>query len=320
MENYMNNNQKVALYGSEAEIEKVYQYVSQIYRISYICISEPFVKKERSPYGAAYISLNRLKKKRNVKVIIASDHNAAAEARETFSHTGLSVIHHYDALCKEQLISSRELSGQHCFHYIDKYNNTITIKGNRIPEHFQVFIQGSNNHLLIGENVYFGDFGTGDTLFRFHGMGNVVSIGDGTSIAQGFFTLFGNGQVLIGKDCLISRNVTFHPVDGHHIFNLSTGRRINYPGKIIVGDHVWICQDAVLLGNAHIGQGSVLGYRALTSSWFGDNKLLTGMPAKVLRSDICWARDTSAFHNFERIDECEDQNGILYSHRMLTQE
>lgn len=308
-----NNNivQKAALYGTESEINKNLNNLIQLYHISYICPSNGPARSGKSSSGIAYITAERLKKKKNLAVIIVADYQAADMAYRVFSNTRLKIIHYYNALCAEHTISSSDLASTHCFYYRDQYNNTITIKGKRIPKHFQVFIQGSNNHLTIGENVYFGDIYTNNTLFRLHGMGNKVFIGDGTTIGEATFTLLGGGCVYIGKDCLISRGVTFHPVDGHHMFNMSTGRRTNYPGTIVVEDHVWICQDAALLGNAHIGRGSILAFRALTSSTFGPNRLVAGFPAKELRTNVGWARDTSAFRNYDFLEECDDQNGFI---------
>lgn len=56
----------------------------------------------------------------------------------------------------------------------------------------------------------------------------------------------GHGNFLsIGKDCLLSDEILFRPSDGHVILDKTTGKLLNKPQGITIGDHVWIGQRAV---------------------------------------------------------------------------
>ena len=78
--------------------------------------------------------------------------------------------------------------------------------------------------------------------------------------------------------------------DGHPIFDVRTGLRINTSKPITVGNHVWLGIESVLLGGASLGSGSVVGARALVTKPFPNNCIVAGVPARVIRTDIAWER------------------------------
>ena len=68
-----------------------------------------------------------------------------------------------------------------------------------------------------------------------------------------------------------------------------------------------------LLAGAHIGTGSIVGAGAVTSSGFGDHVLLAGCPTKVIRENVCWSRDDTAYFQRRCLEECMDQNALKYT-------
>lgn len=58
----------------------------------------------------------------------------------------------------------------------------------------------------------------------------------------------------------------------------------------MIGDHVWFADQAVALGGARVGDGSVIGFRSIVTSRIPNNCIAVGSPAKVVRKNIAWER------------------------------
>ena len=98
-----------------------------------------------------------------------------------------------------------------------------------------------------------------------------------------------NGLVHFQDDCLIASKVQCNTDDMHSIRDLATGKRLNiFGGHILVGRHVWVGQESLLLGNTTIGDGAVVGARSLVKNTYPANCVLAGIPARVIKSGITW--------------------------------
>lgn len=96
------------------------------------------------------------------------------------------------------------------------------------------------------------------------------------------FTCNGNGSVAIGDRCDIGPEVTFQ-TGGHQIG--SPSRRAG-EGRIFtqkVGDGSWIGGRATILGETAVGQSCVVAGCACVTKDTGDNVLVGGVPAKIIR-------------------------------------
>lgn len=95
---------------------------------------------------------------------------------------------------------------------------------------------------------------------------------------------------------MVSRFVSFQSNDGHDIFDVKTGKNTNASlemskrKKIIIGNHVWIGQDATVLYNTEIGDGSIVGTKSLVKSKFPNNCVIAGNPARLIKTDVAWSR------------------------------
>src|SRR5690606_5449604 len=76
----------------------------------------------------------------------------------------------------------------------------------------------------------------------------------------------------------------------HPIFDVTSGKRVNPAKSIVVGNHVWLAREAVVLGGASIGDGSVIGYRSLVTRKIPNNCIAVGTPAVVSTRNIAWER------------------------------
>ncbi len=120
--------------------------------------------------------------------------------------------------------------------------------------------------------------------------------GTGASAVGCNIEVEGDGQgVAIGDDALISNGVWLRNHDMHALHDLASGTRINRPPtSLVLERHVWLGQDALLLGCERIGTGSVIGARALVRGVVPPRVIAAGVPARVLREGASWGRDLAA--------------------------
>lgn len=101
-------------------------------------------------------------------------------------------------------------------------------------------------------------------------------------------------DVILGQDCMISFNVNLRTSDGHGIYDLTTGDRANYPGDVVLADHVWVGQGAVLSRNTSIGKCCVIGaFSFLSNCVCEPHSIYAGTPARKIRDNVMWERKQS---------------------------
>ncbi len=113
--------------------------------------------------------------------------------------------------------------------------------------------------------------------------------------------LEGEGKaVAIGDDALLSAGIWIRNHDMHSVHDLATGTRINRPPvDVFIEPHVWIGQNAMLLGCPRIGAGSIVGAQALVKSTIARKVAVGGVPARVIRSNVSWGRDINGMTDAE---------------------
>src|SRR5690606_30455209 len=99
-------------------------------------------------------------------------------------------------------------------------------------------------------------------------------------------------KIEIGDDCMISTNVQIRSGDSHSIVDGNTGVRSNFAKSVKIGDHVWIGTNAMVLKGSEIGNHSVVGAASVVSGGhFSSNLIISGIPAKEIKSNIDWKRE-----------------------------
>jgi len=122
--------------------------------------------------------------------------------------------------------------------------------------------------------------------------GSEIQIGDGTGFTWNAQILSHEAsQIRIGKDCLFASNVIITTSDMHSIVDADTGGRINAPGPVDIGDHVWIGQNVYVLKGVRIGDGSIVGAAAVVTRTIPAKSLAVGSPARVVRENVTWRHD-----------------------------
>lgn len=138
-----------------------------------------------------------------------------------------------------------------------------------------------------------------------------LSIGDDAKVKIGNFTSYAGGKleikngavftvkdgymnynsviscskkIEIGEHCLIGERVKI--TDSHkHTINTENFKKDE---PVIIGDHVWICNDATILPGVTIGNGAVVAAGAVVTKDVPPYTLVGGVPAKVIKENIFW--------------------------------
>ncbi|WP_331297288.1 acyltransferase [Methylobacterium hispanicum] len=101
----------------------------------------------------------------------------------------------------------------------------------------------------------------------------------------------GPGQaMLFGEDCMTGWDVKLRTADFHGVFDLSSRTVVNEPEHTIVGPHVWLAHDVLVMKGARIGAGTTVGARSTVVRSLPPRSLAVGVPAKVVRSGVSWSK------------------------------
>jgi acetyltransferase-like isoleucine patch superfamily enzyme len=161
--------------------------------------------------------------------------------------------------------------------------------GSRLPgglrDFLLSFIQATiiklSPNMRIGKNVLLP---RGSTITSTY-----VEIGDGSGFSSKP-VIKGRGSVKIGKYCsmgnirIITQMHDFTKV----MINEYTMRKffstsiLKGKGDVVIGNDVWIGDDAVLLGGITVGDGAVIGAGAVVTKDVPDYCIVFGVPAKVV--------------------------------------
>ena len=100
-------------------------------------------------------------------------------------------------------------------------------------------------------------------------------------------TIVCGDKIVIGDDVMCGRNVTLRNTNGNHPMNIP-GAKNSKP--LIIGDHVWFCENSTVMAGVKIGSGAVIGAHAVVYNNVPPNTLVMGNPAKVVMENVQWKR------------------------------
>ncbi len=133
-----------------------------------------------------------------------------------------------------------------------------------------------------------------------------IIVGEFTYIADSDFEShvthhyeWNNDKLIIGKFCQIAAGVEFVMNGANHQMNaVSTfpfytlegwdmktpaAADMPYKGDTVIGNDVWIGQNAVILPGVHIGDGAIIGLNSVVASDVPPYTIVAGNPAKKIR-------------------------------------
>lgn len=122
-------------------------------------------------------------------------------------------------------------------------------------------------------------------------------------------------NILIGKEGLFSFGIFMRTADPHLLYDCETKRRINASKSILVGDHVWIGQNALVLKGTQIGSGSIIGGDGvLSGKAIASNVAACGNPAKIVRRNVFFSSECVHGWTSEVTEKYEtmDVDGYIY--------
>lgn len=150
----------------------------------------------------------------------------------------------------------------------EKYNK---IPARKVAKRDKVIKQlfGKTGKKIRVEAPFFCDFGIN------------IEVGENFFANYGCIILDVN-KVKIGKNCMLAPNVGLysatHPVRAEERYN---GVELGLP--ITIGDNCWIGAGSVICPNVTLGNNVVVGAGSVVTKSFGDNVVIAGNPAKVIR-------------------------------------
>lgn len=124
--------------------------------------------------------------------------------------------------------------------------------------------------------------------------GERVFWGRGSSTGGTASSVKGDGASwLVGDDCMFSWGTYLRPFDMHTIVDLAAGTVINPPRDIVIGPHVWVGQNALILSGVEIGAGTIVGANSVVpGNRLAPMSIYAGQPARVIRSGTTWDRES----------------------------
>jgi acetyltransferase-like isoleucine patch superfamily enzyme len=145
---------------------------------------------------------------------------------------------------------------------------------------------GDRERIKIGSNCNL----TINILLNHHGK---IDIGDYVYM-NGGCRLRVDHELHIGSYCLFGPGVIIWDTDNHSLSRNGRHRdAMMIPemmidsyladgGSIYIGNDVWICLDALILGGVHIGDGAVIAARSVVTKDVPPMKIVAGVPARII--------------------------------------
>lgn len=141
----------------------------------------------------------------------------------------------------------------------------------------------------------------------FEGDGRIIDpdrlfLGDDVHIGRNFF-IRASGEIHIGSNTHISRNVTLHTVNHNINGNLLPYDHTNVLKPIHIGNYVWIGMNCAVLPGVTIGDGAVIGMGAVIAKDVPAGSIVVGAAQReVGRRDFEHARRLAMDGQFLRIN------------------
>lgn len=169
----------------------------------------------------------------------------------------------------------------------DGRNNKIIISESARMCFSTICFNGNNNTVVIEANAEING-----CVFFMDDDNNMIRIGDHTTFTGKTEIITNEGtKIEIGSDCMFAYGIVLRSGDHHSILN-EQGKRVNPARSIVIGNHVWIGQNAFIMKNVHIPDGCVVGAcSVVTKSIPTVNTIVAGNPAKEIKSNVFWDRN-----------------------------
>lgn len=156
---------------------------------------------------------------------------------------------------------------------------------------------GGPKHIWLGDDIFYGEGGA-LTAFAVDGITPHMRLAKDPIIKIGDHCMFGDNNHLTavngitigknlrtGKNVLISDNSHGNPKEMSERKLHPNLRPLSSKGEIIIGDNVWIGENAAILGGVMIGDGAIIGVNAVVTHDIPAYSTAVGIPAKIINSN-----------------------------------
>ena len=179
-------------------------------------------------------------------------------------------------------------------------NNKVYVLNSSISSYLSITVNGDDNVIVI--NNEYVSFSLSLTLGQLiHGArtaGCSIHMCHGSVEDAHVFNLHSNHNIIIKRGHMMSHGIKVWNTDSHPVYDVDSMRILNKPSSrnLIIEKNVWLGLNAVVLKNAHIPAGSIVGINAVVTKKFEEhNVLLAGSPARIVRKNVCWKSSDSDF-------------------------
>lgn len=153
---------------------------------------------------------------------------------------------------------------------------------------FRLILRGNNHRIVLGDDVHIRS-----GVLYIEDDGAVLEIGRGSTFEGVAIGMVEPGaRISIGQDCMFSYDIDMRCSDSHAIYDGDSGRRINPPAPVVIGDHVWVGTRATLLKGTRLASGSIVAATATVTGAFEEPGVIVGgSPARVIKRNVYWTRE-----------------------------
>jgi len=178
------------------------------------------------------------------------------------------------------------------FTLVQKLRNKIKVKGKLILcisksakiVNCVIISKGINNQLLIGDETT-----ARHVTIEIVGNNCSIDIGQNCILGEGSYLSAKEGKhILVGDECMFSRNAKIMTSDGHPIFQNNV--LVNQAKDIRIENNVWLADNVTILKGVHIGKNSVVGINSTVTKNIVSSTIVAGNPAKEVKNMITWSQ------------------------------
>ena len=133
----------------------------------------------------------------------------------------------------------------------------------------------AETHIRLRENAVWSAQGGCSLAYNV-----TVEVLSGALLESKFFTMNSNSvliaakKIVLGQDVMIARNVVIYDSDFHSILG-QKGEVLNESKPVILGDHIWLGTNSIILKGTEIGNNSIVGANSIIRAHIDENTIAT---------------------------------------------